>query len=321
MEVPVPDNTIDESALLAGGIHPDGAPSAPSSQSAPAAPVRPPTAPVRGTVGTFGVAYQSYIENGAAGYTLGDPLNCEIGGVIKIEGFPTDENNNFPPLPSYGPQARNFIAAMKQGGWNASFVTADNQVRSTTITGSASPFNQVNLGLLMLHGVYGATADYCYNGCKQMYFPLGNLYGSASWINMGDMNFGGTPTNGLEWMAIEACFSLYQPNWTSMQSANIKPYNSNLHLLLGVNTTSFTDRNREALWAQYMQFGKTPGSPMTIQAAWYQAARDGFQLSKFSYDGTISYAVAGDANCSGDYLLTNSPPTGTQFYFSQQIYP
>jgi hypothetical protein len=44
-------------------------------------------------------------------------------------------------------------------------------------------------------------------------------------------------------------------------------------------------------------------------------------LSKFSYDGTISYAVAGDANCSGDYLLTNSPPTGTQFYFSQQIYP
>jgi Family of unknown function (DUF6345) len=272
-------------------------------------------------MGTFGVAYQTYIENGSNGYTLSDPPNCLLGGVIKIQTFPTDVRLNFDPLPQHGPQAKNFIAAMKKGGWNAGFVTADNQVTAATITGSGCPFNQVNLGLLLLHGVYGGAADYCYNGCKQMYFPIGNFYGGVSWVSMGQMNFGGSATNGLEWMAIDACFSLYHPNWTSMQSANVKPYNSNLHLLLGVDSVLFTNPNIEALWAQYMLFGKTAGSPMTIQAAWYQGATDAYQRSGVNYGATITFAVAGDAACQNDSLQANSSPTGTQFYSSQQVYP
>jgi hypothetical protein len=321
MEVHVSTNGIEGGALPAGGVHPDGEPSPASSQSTPLAPVRPPTAPVRGTVGTIGVAYQTYTENGSSGYSLADPKNCEIVGPIKIQDFPTDKNLNFSPLPEHGEEARNFIAAMKKGGWNATFIAADNQVNSSTITGSGSPLNEVNLGLLLLHGVYGSAADDCYNGCKQMYFPIGNVYGSAAWTPMGAMEFGGsTSTNGLKWMAIDACFSLYHPNWSSMQSAGIKPYNGNLHLLLGAGTTTYTDPNIEALWAKYMLTGKTPGSPMTIQAAWYQAGTDAYQLSNLSYSGTIAFAVAGDANCSGDYLLTNSPPTGSPYYNSQNVF-
>jgi hypothetical protein len=321
IEVPVPSSAVDENALLAGGVHPDGAPSPPESQSAPEAPVRPPTAPVRGTVGTIGVAYQTYTENGAAGYSLADPVNCLGLGPITIQNFPTDYVIPFAPLTAHGPEPRNFITAMKKGGWNASFVTADNQVKASTITGSGSPFNQVNLGLLLLHGCYGTTADDCYNGCQQMYFPIGNVYGSASWVAMGAMDFGGTPTNGLEWMAIDSCFSLYHHNWSSMQSANIKPYNGNLHFLLGTDSETFPNGQINPLWATYMLTGKGSSGPMTIRAAWYQSARDAYQATGYDYGVTMTYAVAGDANCSGDYLLTNSPPTGTPYYDSLQVYP
>jgi len=325
IEIPATSGTVNASATSSGGrFSPDGVSGddspAPGEQST-RGPVRPPTAPVRGTVGTIGVAYQTYTENGPAGYLLNDPPNCLIEGPIVIQNFPTDRRVQFTPIPQHGPQAKNFVTAMKKGGWNASFVTADNQVQVSTITGSASPFNQVNLGMLLLHGCYGTSADDCYNGCEQMYFPIGNVYGGATWVPMGAMDFGGTATNGLEWMLIDTCFSLYQHNWNSMQSANVKPYNSNLHFLLGSDSESFANVEIEELWAKYMLFGKPPGGPMTIQAAWYQAGQDAYQATHLNYGGSVIYATAGDANCSGDYLLTNSPPTGTQFYDSKQVYP
>jgi hypothetical protein len=137
---------------------------------------------------------------------------------------------------------------------------------------------------------------------------------------MSAMSFGGSPTNGLEWMAIFACSSLYHENWHSMMSANIKPYNSNLHLLLGLDTSGFETDNIMALWSSMMFFGQN-GSPMPIQNAWFQAAIQGYQLDKPNYTGVIKFAVAGDSACSGDTLTSNSAPTGTWFYNSQQVYP
>ena len=92
------------------------------------------------------------------------------------------------------------------------------------------------LGLLMLHGTYGTAMDCTTqpHACEQMYFPIqsGNF---ASYMRMSEMNFGGSsPTNGLKWMAILACNSLYHTAWNSMQSQQVKPYNGNLHLLLGI---------------------------------------------------------------------------------------
>jgi len=80
-----------------------------------------------------------------------------------------------------------------------------------------------------------------------MYFPIAAGTGSQ-YLRMSEMNFGGpTRTNGLKWMVLDACTSLYHVNWSSMQSQNVKPYNSNLHLLLGVDT----DDSVEPLIGQY----------------------------------------------------------------------
>ena len=83
------------------------------------------------------------------------------------------------------------------------------------------------------------------------------------------------------------------------------------------------------LWPAYMLTGKatigtngqvTFSGPMTIQAAWYQAGTDAYAGSKQNYGQAMEFAVAGDTACSGDYLKTNSTPTGTKYYDHHVVY-
>jgi hypothetical protein len=139
------------------------------------------------------------------------------------------------------------------------------------------------------------------------------------------MNLGGSGTNGLKWMALNSCRSLYQANWNSMKNAGIKPYNGNLHLLLGENTDGFTSSLFGWYWAKYISYGTSTNagssSPLTIRSAWYQAAHDAYHNVAFPGGTTISYAVAGDSACHDDTVQTNATPTGTWFYDSQQVFP
>lgn len=209
---------------------------------------------------------------------------------------------------------------MSKYGWGEGFGKFDDQLNINDLRGSGTPFNSVNLGLLMLHGTYGSAADYTVSGCKQMYFPIASGT-SAQYLRMSEMNFGGASTNGLKWMAIMGCFSLYHVNWTSMQGQNIKPYNSNLHLLLGADTLIYTDNHIAELWAQYMAKG-TNGTPMTIRQAWYQAAKDAYHQSSQNYGITVKFVVAGDTACSDDSVTSNSSPSGVWFYDTPvQVYP
>lgn len=153
-----------------------------------------------------------------------------------------------------------------------------------------------------------------------MYFPISSG-GSAQYIRMSQMNFGGAGTNGLKWMAINACFSLYHTDWSSMQSQHIYPYNSNLHMLLGADTLIYTDNDILADWAQNMLGDPTtfpPTAPETIQHAWYDAGIQDF--GRFSYPGSIYLATAGDSACQSDSLQTNAAPTGSPFYDRAQVY-
>jgi hypothetical protein len=325
MEVPVPSSTSEESAVLAGGVHPDGAPLPASSQSAPAAPVRPPTAPVRGTLGTFGVAYQTYSGNGAAGYSLYAPDDgCVPGERLQLNGLGGDSPCPYDALAYVGSMANNFVDAMQGYGWKQGFSTlVDDKLTAQSLQGIANPFNDVDLGLLLLHGAYGDSED-CNGGvnCKQMYFPITSGSG-AQYVSMSAMDFGElVGTNGLKWMAIFACHSLYHVNWQSMQSQRVYPYNGNLHLLLGSDTDCYDGLGLTTYWAAYMQHGTQSGvySPLTIQQAWYQAAAYSYQNSGQSYP-TISFAVAGDVACMNDSLQTNSTPSGTWTYVSKEVFP
>jgi len=282
-----------------------------ASQNSPATPQRPPNNPVRGAAGTFAIAYQTFTANGPSGYHLNAPANPQYFPKIKIEG---SSGGTFLPRPRHKLEADNFVSEMQHWGWSKSFVKADDQLRLSDMQGSGTPFNQVNLGVFLGHGTYGTTADYYANACNQMYFPITSGTG-AQWLRMSEMNLGGAGTNGLKWMALKTCVSLYPSDWQSMQYYGVYPYNNNLHLLLGSATDSATSANLLQLWAKYMNWGtSTNYNPLTIRAAWYQAAKDAYKNVSLPSGTTIKFVVAGDTACFDDKLQLNYLPSGSWQY-------
>jgi len=322
--------TANEGA--SGGDSPDGAgsgaPAPPSAQSTPPAPQRPPNNPVRGLQGTFGVGCDSYTANGTNGITLGPLLDGSgLGTHIQFEGHGGTAYLNYEAmaLSKFGASA--FASQMQGWGWTNAIYKVDDQLSINDLTGSGSPFNNVNLVLLLLHGTYGTSIDYAANGCKQMYFPI-TSGGGGQYLRMSQMNFGGSGANGLKWIGIYACYSLYHVNWSSMKNAGVKPYNSNLHLLLGSDAACYPSLTFGTYWAKYMNYGTSTNAaspnPLTIRAAWYQAARDAYKMYKVSLpDGASSavMAVAGDAACMDDTLQTNYSPMGNWTYDNNPVWP
>jgi hypothetical protein len=298
-----------------GSFSPDasGGGSSASSQNSTASPQRPPNNPVKGLVGSFAIAYQTFTGNGTNGYHLNAPANEPYFPAIKIENT---TGGTFLPRPQHTPEANNFVSEMLHWGWKTNFVKADDQLKLSDMQGSGTPFNQANLGVLLTHGTYGTTADYFANGADQMYFPITSRT-SAQWLRMSDMNLGGAGTNGLKWMALIGCRSLYHTDWNNMQFNGVYPYNSNLHLLLGADTDSATSATLLQRWARYMNFGtSTNYSPLTIRAAWYQAATDAYKGVHFPSGTTIIFAVAGDTACVDDSLQNYSQPQGDWSYYN-----
>lgn len=327
LPVPLP---ASEDALGSSSIRASGRSQLASTQYSGAssqstrAPVRPPTAPTRGRAGFFGVAYDTY-RGVANGYNLPPPVNG-LPGIptpprVHLEGHSSSTSFNYPVLWGRIAEAYNFVTEMKRGNWSMSFDRYDDALSINDLKASGpNIFNSVKLGLLLLHGTYGTSQDFTANGSQQMYFPI-TSGPTAQYIRMSEMNFGSSDPNGLKWMAISACNSLYQLNWFDMQNNGVQPYNNNLHMLLGTASVSWTNPHIEAYWARYMTRGKIVFTPMTIQEAWFLAAQDAYAESGFNYTNTIFYAVAGDAACQDDMLQTNNVPSGNPFYTSLQVWP
>jgi hypothetical protein len=313
---------------VSGGASPDGGSGggSPSGQSSPAAPQRPPNNPVRGLQGTFGVAYDSYTANGTNDFWLTPLLDGSLSGThIQFEGHGGSSSLGFGPTYLAAMEIGAFASQMQHWGWTNALSEADNTLHINDLRGSGSPFNNVNLVLLSLHGAYGTSPDYQANECEQMYFPI-TSGGGAQYLRMSEMNLGGSGTNGLKWIGIYACYSLYHVNWSSMKRGGIKPYNNNLHLILGSDTDCYPSLTFGKYWAQYMNYGTTTNSynPLTIRAAWYQAARDAYKVYKSSLpDGASSavMAVAGDTACMNDTLQSPNVPGGKWTSDSNQVWP
>jgi Family of unknown function (DUF6345)/Bacterial Ig domain len=300
-----------------GGFSPDasGGGSSAGSQGSPNTPQRPPNNPVKGLAGTFGIAYDTYSANGTNGFSLAPLLNGLgiPGDYVQLEGNSGDATGHVGPLLPHKAEANNFLSQMQHWGWNNTLLKVDDQLKINDLIGSGTPFNNVNLGVLLLHGVYGTSIDYNGQPAKQIYYPV-TSGGSAQYLRLEQMNLGGSGTNGLKWMAIMACNSLFHTDWQSMQSAGGYPYNSNLHLLLGVDTTNYTSPSILQYWAQYMNYGtSTNYAPLTIRNAWYQAARQAY-ADEHQYlppNTVIKFSVAGDSACFNDSLQNYSAPGGS----------
>jgi len=304
----------DSAADDSGRFSPDASSSGSSaaSQGSSAAPQRPPPDPIKGSSGTFGIAYQTYSANGTNGYRPPLPRDNNVG----LNSFVSMENMGT-VAPPYGPltdadtEGILFATEMQKMGWSLGLFKSDDSLRMIDLQGNG-PFNQVDIGLLILHCAYGTSNDSTPgHPVKQMYFPITFGTGS-SYLRMSDMDFGGiTPTNGLKWMALAACSSLYHVNWSSMNSQSVKPYNSNLHLLLGADTVIDIQSRIGEYWAAYM-LGDTNITPVnrgieTIRQAWYDAFHDAYQEEGGAHTvSPMKLVIAGDNACLGDYLQTQT---------------
>jgi hypothetical protein len=135
------------------------------------------------------------------------------------------------------------------------------------------------------------------------------------------MSLGSSATNGLKWMAIAACNSLFHSSWTSMQTGGAVPYNGSLHLILGTDTVAWTGEHVVSYWAKYITVGQTNGSPMTVKDGWIAGAKQAYLETHFNYTNAIKFAASGDSACQGDKLQSYSDPGGSSFYVSTQIWP
>ena len=323
---PSPPQTLSMGFRSMGVCADDGSSSAPApaAQTAPPAPQRPPNNPVRGLAGTFGVAYNTYTANGPGGFSI-PPLANGLGyhgEYISLAGMSADQGTIAPSTSANGWEAKNFSARMQHWGWTNALFKGDNQLNISDLIGSGSPFNNVNLGVFIGHGIYGSSLDYTANECKQMYFPV-TSGSSAQYLRMSQMNLGGPGANGLKWFAMLACYSLYQQNWQNMQYLGVHPYNNNLQLLLGATTKSYSNGILLLSWADYMNYGNSSNyNPMTIRAAWYQAARSAYANDLFPSGTVVKFVVTGDSACQNDTLQSTNPPSGNWFYDAPvQVYP
>jgi hypothetical protein len=285
------------------------------------APKRPPINPVKGRAGVYGIAYDTYSANGT-GFTIAPPDNgLHINQRIQLEGH-TAATSTFlyKPLREYKQEANAFIAQMKKNNWSQGFAKVDDQFSINDLRGSSTIFNGVKLGVLMLHGTYGTSLDYNANQTRQIYFPITAGH-SATYLRANEMSLGSSATNGLKWMAIAACNSLFHSSWTTMQNGGALPYNGNLHLILGTDTVAWTGEHVVSYWAKYITVGQTNGSSMTVKDGWIAGARQAYLETHFNYTNAIKFAVSGDSACQGDKLQSYSDPGGSSFYVSTQVWP
>jgi len=299
----------------------------------PPAPLRPPDPPCKGTVGTFGVAYQMYNANGTNPVFAAVILDNNVGlrSFVQMENQSGTTAQPFAPFKNVDSVAINFVSEMQKGCWDMGYFAHDDELSLSNLRGSGNPFNNVDIGLLILHGVYGTSMDSTPgHPVKQMYFPIASG-GSAQYLRMSEMTLGGSsPTNGLKWMALLACTSLFQQNWSSMQSQNVNPYNSNLHMILGTATDNAVDPLIGQFWADFMlgdpNAKPSARPPMKIRDAWYAAGRAAYQVGiangAVGYINPTKFAVVADPNCTEDSLQTNSVPMGGMWHYDiNQVFP
>ncbi len=306
-------NVGEDSLATQGGVSPNFR-GTPPSQNAPPTPQRAPVKAVKGIVGMFAIANQDYTFSGL---TLSTPLNGFP--VIPGENAQHVQLQNKNSNTAYCPYLEsvsldNFITQMARGAWMPGLNKENSQLKASDLQGSGSPYNQFPLGIIALHGAYGTSPDYNANQCEQMYFPIdGRPNSASSWVSMSQMNFGGAGTNGLKWMALAACNSLYQNNWQSLQNSRITPFNGNLHLLLGAD--SDMDTGGVDLWAKYM-LGLDNNRARPIMQAWYDSGAA-------CVHPPVTFAVVGYNDCEQDMLNpTNSTtPSGSIFYDSRLVDP
>lgn len=256
--------TMDSSG--ANGVTPMDATASAQSTTAP---TRAQTAAVKNAVNNYGLAYWDYPD----GRTLTIPGNGQpypITGVVHLDGI-TSRNCEYEALWNGGATRLRLGVAFENRGWKEAFVKGDNDLSAQTIRrsdqsyGGGELFTGVTLGVFLSHGSYGTDPDYSHGASAslQTYFPSGNPSdsGDNAWLRMCQFGFGGS----LKWLAMEACYSLCDPNYGSMSSVGAIPLKTT-HLLCGATTEVPASADVFREWGDRL----LADQPLRVLDAWFQ---------------------------------------------------
>ena len=250
-------------------------------------------------------------------------------GVVHLDGCSTCNLSASDPIPNLEGTAVNMIQEMKKRGWKLAFQKADSELSANSIRrsdqgyGGGEIFTQATIGLFMTHGSYGIDPDYKpgSSGSKQTYWASSNPGDSGDnvWLRMCQFGFGGN----LKWMAILACNSLCDPNYSSMVNAGAIPLKTT-HLLCGTATIAAMEENLCKYWAANMI-----GSKQEIKDAWFNAGSKAYHEADQNAlaNDTIIFRVTGYSECIDDTVANNTEPTnpssapGDLIKRDQQVYP
>lgn len=308
IEVKIPDSFF-ETLLFGESLQQSSGFDGPQQATAPQTtqrPRRPPPKPIKGVPGKIGIAWQGHhpdTTNGIAGFN--PPANL-VGSVTLSPNYVLPYGR----IGRAGEIANKFEREMKKHKWTTGFNYGNDQLTAPQLRkpskGGTNLFNYCNIGLLVGHGIRGASQDNRATSTPslQTYFPIYKTGVNAyDWVRMSEFDFGGGPV-GLRWMGIYACNMLYRDNALDMWNKGVLPLNENMHILLAEETSIHMYPEFGRLWASYMNGGED-GVKRTVLESWSLASQKAHKEVQPSHDVIMSSAYW--PNCVNDKLLSYTP--------------
>lgn len=287
-----------------------------SSSQSSRGPEKNPYAKVKGKAGTIGIAYKTYPGSPMTHHPLTGfpyPLN-----YVAVDGQQAANQGQLTEISGFRSLAKNFTSGMKNGGWktlwtkeNGAFSGAD--IKKASL-GGKSIFNNVNFGLLMVHGSYATSAEA--DGIKYNYGWLG----VNDYFRLSDLDLGGSGADGLRWMTILGCNILYPDNTTIMFNNRKYPINGNLHLLLGNSTKGGISEILGNYYAENLLGGwfSSPSIFTAFGDAETRICTECRNQLVAAGMGTLKVRVIGWQNCLSDSLRSYAESPDTSQLVSQE---
>lgn len=273
---------------------------------------------VRGIPGTVGIAWQGHHPDPPLPPNPPNPTFTRPTSGLPTQPLVTLVPNYRLPygkINRAGEVAKGFSKEMAIGGWKKGLELGDDALEAKALRkaakGGTSRFNEVNIGLLVGHGIHGESPDLVATntGTFQTYFPIYKT-GTTNydWTRLSECSFGSAK---LRWMAIYSCNMLHEVSYNSMYAGGVLPINKDLHLLLGARTSVQMHPSFGQKWASFM-LGRENGVRQTVMEAWNSAGVLIHELVTPTHP--VILRVVGWPECFGDTLGNYTQPAGDNVF-------
>ena len=285
---------------------------APISTTAP--PRRPYSRRFLGASGTLGIAWQGHHPVG--------PIPGFKAPSNTVGTVPLAQTASLPfgPLKNASVLAQRFAAKMQTGGWKTAFAYGDDQLTAPmlrkTAKGGSNIFSNVNIGLLVSHGAYGAIRDATVIpgvSTFQTYLPIYHAMATNyDWVRISEMDLG---SSSLRWLGVYAPNFLHSSSYADLYNKQVTnltteiiPMNAKLHALLSVDAAVQMFPSFGSTWASAMLGSDSIGTAQPVIQAWYYA---GTQMnSMVQPTSPVVFTVLYWCNTYNDTLQNYSATTG-----------